>query len=358
MIIGIEAERANNRIKTGVEHYARQLIEHLAKIDTANKYVLYLRTTPQEWVLRLPQNFTYKVMPFPYAWTQLRVSWEMFSNPPDVLFIPASSVPLIHPKNTVVTVHDLAFRYYPETYSWFSRNFHKLADWMTRHFAKKIIAVTQSTKDDIVKEYKLSPARVSVVHHGYEKSNHQISLSTAQSKYVLFLATLQPRKNLVGLIHAFRQLKTRHTELPHKLLVVGKPGWLYEPILKAIDDNKDIVEYRGHVSDAERLKIMQSVSLLVLPSFYEGFGMQILEAFDAGIPVACSNVSALPEVAGNAAEFFNPHMTEEITKAMENVLLNPARAEELKSKAFTQLASFSWEKCAKQTLAVIEEVAR
>jgi hypothetical protein len=107
MTIGIEAERANNPQKTGVEHYAKQLILHLAQIDAQNHYRLYLRSQPESWLLELPKNFSVKVMPFPIFWTQLRISWEMLVHPVDVLLIPASALPLIHPKKSVVTIHDL-----------------------------------------------------------------------------------------------------------------------------------------------------------------------------------------------------------------------------------------------------------
>src|SRR6185503_5545744 len=132
MTIGIEAERANHAQKTGVEHYAKQLILHISKIDHENQYVLYLRTKPQDWFFDLPKNFKIKVMPFPIFWTQIRISLEMLFHPPDVLFIPASSMPIIHPKKTVVTVHDLAFMYYPEMFTTFMRYFHRFEDWLVK----------------------------------------------------------------------------------------------------------------------------------------------------------------------------------------------------------------------------------
>ena len=116
MIIGIEAERANNPTKTGVEHYAKQLILHLAEIDHENTYILFLRSQPEDWFFKLPKNFKVKVMPFPVFWTQLRLSWEMLFNPVDALFIPASALPLIHPKHSVVTIHDVAWKYFPESF--------------------------------------------------------------------------------------------------------------------------------------------------------------------------------------------------------------------------------------------------
>src|SRR5689334_7499897 len=149
MIIAIEAERANNPVKTGVEHYAQQLIEHLAKIDRQNSYILYLRTKPQAWLTQLPNNFKIKVIPFPIFWTQLRVSLELFLHPVDVLFIPASALPIFHPKKSVVTIHDVAWKYFPESFTWFMRNFLELSTRFAVNKASNIIAVSESTKQDL-----------------------------------------------------------------------------------------------------------------------------------------------------------------------------------------------------------------
>ncbi len=368
MIIGIEAERANSPAKTGVEHYAKQLILHLAKIDLENEYRLYLRNPPEAWFFSLPKNFKTKVMSFPIFWTQLRISLEMFINPVDRLLIPASALPLLHPKNSIVTIHDLAWKFYPETFTWFMRNF---LEWSTKFAIKSagtIIAVSEATKRDIVKFYKIDEQKIVVVHHGYEefkfeirnpKSEINLKLETQNTaikipeKYVLFISTLQPRKNLEGLINAFRLLKNQYPEIPHNLVVVGKPGWKYDSILSAIEKNKDIVVYLNYVSDEDRLKILKGAGLLILPSFYEGFGMQILESFAAGVPVAVSNISSMPEVAGEAAIYFDPHNSQDIKNVLQAILLDVALSQDLVKKGYERLKKFSWNKCAEETLKVL-----
>jgi glycosyltransferase involved in cell wall biosynthesis len=364
MIIGIEAERANQPQKTGVEHYAQQLILHLAAIDAENQYVLYLRAKPEDWFFSLPENFTVKVIPFPVFWTQLRISWEMLVHPVDVLFIPASALPIIHPKKTVVTIHDLAWIFYPQAFTWFNRNFLKFSTWFAVKSASKIIAVSEATKKDLIKVYQINSDKVIVVHHGYKlevsrqparRSLDEVGepLINLPQHYILFLSTLQPRKNLGGLIKAFRQLKQELPELPHKLVVVGKPGWKFEAILKKIDENKDIVVYFNHILEAEKFAVLKGATALVLPSFYEGFGMQILEAFAAGVPVAASNVSSLPEVAGEAAVYFDPGDVNQIKSAVKNILLDKALADRLRAKGQERLKQFSWQKCAEETLKVL-----
>ncbi len=357
MIIGIEAERANLEHKTGVEHYAKQLILHLAEIDKKNQYILYLRSKPQDWFLSLPRNFKVKVMPFPIFWTQARLSLEMLVHPPDVLFIPASALPLFHPKRSLVTIHDLAWKYYPETFGAFNRWF---LDWSTGFAARKaetVIAVSEATKKDLVKFYGVKAGKVEVVYHGFDasvlKDEGDNLPQGLPEDYVLYLSTLQPRKNPQGLIDAFAQMKKADPELKHKLVIVGKPGWKYGEILQKIRENSGFVIYLNHIPDAQRNAVLKKAKLMVLPSFYEGFGMTILEAFAAGVPVATGNLSSMPEVAGAAAEYFNPLDTESIKKAMLKVLKNPDLAQSLIQAGKARLAQFSWEKCARETLAAI-----
>jgi glycosyltransferase involved in cell wall biosynthesis len=359
MTIGIEAQRANNTVKTGAEHYVKELIIHLAKIDSDNQYVLYLQTQPQDWFLQLPKNFHLKVLPFPIFWTQLRLSWEMLWHAPDVLFVPASTLPLVHPRS-VYTEHDVAWIYYPEIFTKSMLWFHRIFSWLARSSAIKIISISESTKKDLVEYYKINPQKIIVVPHGYTPTQDihtklsEVVAAQLPDKYILFLSTLQPRKNLELLVDAFSELKTEHPDLPHKLVVVGKPGWKFQSILRKLDDNKDIVTYLGHISDNDRWPVYKGADLFVHPSLYEGFGMWILEAFECNVPVAVSNNSSLPEVGGDAALYFDPTNKQEIKNIILKVLSNEQLRQNMIAKGRQQLANFSWEKCAQQTLAVLE----
>ncbi len=361
MHIGIEAERANQFQKTGVEHYAQQLILHLAKLNTEHRFTLYLRTQPQQWIKDLPENFSYKVIPFPKFWTQIRLSWEMLWHAPDLLFIPASTMPFIHPKKCVTTIHDTAWVNYPEAFTPFMRRYLHWSTTFAVNTASKIIAVSESTKQDLVKYYNVSQDKVATVPHGYEVPtaiNSKLSGKVASQlpdKYILFLSTLQPRKNVIGLIEAFAEIKKEHSEIPHKLVVVGKPGWNYEAILEKIKEHSDIVVYLNHISDDDRWPVYRNAALFVHPSFYEGFGMWLLEAFACEVPAVVSNVSSMPEVGGDAALYFDPHSKDEIKSAIVRVLSNPDLASELVSKGKERLKMFSWEKCAEATMEVFRK---
>lgn len=361
MHIGIEAERANHDAKTGVEHYAQQLILHLAKEDRANQYTLYLRSKPQQWFSGLPANFSVKVIPFPKFWTQLRLSWEMFWHPPDLLFIPASALPLIHPKGSVVTIHDTAWVNYPEAFTPFMRRYLHWSTKFATFRASRVIAVSEATRQDLIKHYRVDPSKVVTVAHGYEipaAIDSALSPEVAArlpERYVLFLSTLQPRKNVVGLIEAFVELKNEHPELPHKLVIVGKPGWKFEPILEKIEQHKDLVVYLNHIPDNDRWPVYRKADLFVHPSFYEGFGMWLLEAFACGVPAAVSNISSMPEVGGDAAVYFDPHSRQEIKAAILKVLTDPELAQQLVARGKKRLSHYSWDRCAEETLAVFNQ---
>jgi glycosyltransferase involved in cell wall biosynthesis len=359
MKIGIEAERANIDNPTGVEHYAQQILLGLASSDHENSYVLYLRTPPKTWMLSLPKNFVIKVIPFPIFWTQLRISWEVFWHPLDALFIMASALPLLHPKKSIVTIHDIAWKFYPETFSWSMRNYLRFSTWFAVKQAHTIIAVSEQTKKDLIKFYKLPPEKVVVIYHGFDQQSEVevhsgqeelLKLNDLPKKFILYLGTLQPRKNITGLIDAYQLLRKNNAIYGYKLVIAGGKGWLYEEIMKRIAKD-DSIKYFGYVQD--RFALLRRAGLLVQPAFYEGFGLQILDAFSVKVPVACSNVSSLPEVAGPAAAYFDPEKPEEIAKAIERIISSTEYAADLVEQGSARLKQFTWKKTVDETLAVL-----
>lgn len=376
MKIAIEAERANQKTKTGVEHYAQQVIWKLAQLDRENQYIIYLRTPPQPWFGKLPSNFSIKVLPFPIFWTQIRLSVEFLFNKVDALWIPASALPLIHPKNSVVTIHDIAWEFFPDTFTGFMKWYLKFSTWYAVKHARAIIAVSSATKRDLIKRYDMDPEKIFVVHHGYtgprpsaagsQVSDRSQSIEDlfpelkpesrkilGSAKYLLYIGTLQPRKNLERLLDAFIILKSDHPYLDHKLVIAGWSGWKSEQILAKIKDYEQDVIYLGYVTDKQRAELLKRANAFVLPSLYEGFGMPILEAFAVGVPVATSQVSSMPEVAGDAAIYFEPNNTRSMIAALSHLLSDWKLRQELVEKGKLRLEKFSWEKCARETLDVV-----
>lgn len=360
MRIGIEAERANTDHLTGVEHYAKQMILNLAKIDHENDYVLYLRTQPKKWLTELPENFELRIIPFPALWTQIRISIEMLIHPVDRLFIMASALPLVHPKNSVVTIHDLAWVYFPETFKTFQRIYLRISTWYAVKYAKKVIAVSEQTKKDLIKHYNVPAEKIVVIYHGFDLSTENAvedqeeldKVASLPERFVLYQGTLQPRKNIIGLVDAFLELK-KEKNIPHSLVIVGGKGWLYDQIMEKIQNRPEVI-YFGYAKN--RLPIIQRSDLMIQPAFYEGFGMGVLDGFAMHKPVAASNISSLPEVGGDAAAYFDPHDKESIKETIYKVISNPNYSNELVRRGDQRIKEFTWDKAARKTLEVLINV--
>lgn len=231
--------------------------------------------------------------------------------------------------------------------------------------AKKVITISESSKDDIIKYYKVKAEKVVVVPLGLKKiedsMNEQKSLSGfgVEGKYILFVGTIQPRKNIRKLIEAYSKLSKKEKK-EYQLVIVGKKGWLYEPIFKAPDEYgvKDRVVFLDYVKDEELPAFYKKASLFVLPSLYEGFGLPVLEAMRYDCPVAISNVSSLPEAGGDAAIYFDPENVDDIKNKIEKVLESEKLQKEMIEKGRNHYKKFTWEKSAKKVMDAIEEVVK
>ncbi len=367
MRIGIEAERANLPNPTGVERYAAELIRNLAKLDSKNEYILYFRSKPQRWFSQLPKNFSYKVMPFPKFWTQIRISLEMMMHPVDVLLIPASALPLWHPKNSVVTVHDIAFELFAGIYTGFMNYYQKWAARYAVRNSAKVISVSQATKEDVVRVYKADPDKITVTHLGLDDTFKPRTYEEVQKvldkyglvyqKYILFVGTLQPRKNIIKLVEAYEKLKNEN-RIEEKLIVVGAKGWLWEPIAEKIRRAgfDGAVRHLDYVDQEDLPFLYSGAKLLTLPALYEGFGLPPLEAMASGVPVVVSNVSSLPEVSGDASVLVDPNSVNSIAEGLLEVLTNSNLRQQMIDRGLARAKHFTWENTAKKTLEVLESL--
>jgi glycosyltransferase involved in cell wall biosynthesis len=367
MIIGIEAERANTPNPAGPERYAAELIRNLAKLDSKNQYILYFRTPPQDWFLKLPSNFKIKVIPFPKYWTQIRISWEMLWHPVDVLLILAATLPLIHAKKSIVTIHDIAYELFEGIYTGFMNWYQKFSSRFAAKHAVKLLTVSQATKNDLVRIYKTDPDKITVTPLGLAAGFKPMNYEQAQpvldeyglvyQKYILFLGTIQPRKNIPKLVEAYEKIR-KENRIEEKLIIAGGRGWLWEPILKkvktvGIDGS---VKYLDYISKEHLPYLIAGAKLLTLPALYEGFGIPPLEAMASGVPVVVSNLSSLPEVVGDAGILIDPNSVDSIADGLLKVLTDNNLRENLIAKGLEQSKKFSWENTAKKTLEVIESL--
>jgi glycosyltransferase involved in cell wall biosynthesis len=336
MTIGINAMAAFIKPPTGVERYTSQLIKHLT-MASEHRFLLY---TPYG-DMPLPDNFKIKKLRWGLPmWTQVRLSWEMAWRKPDMLFIPVHVLPLVHPLNSVVVIHGLEYEYFPEMYP---KKHLMYLRWSTRYalkHASRIIAVSENTKKDLVRLYNGNPEKIFVVHHGVDKPMNRKPCS---GKYILYVGRVERKKNIQGLIESFRLLKEKYN-IPHQLILAGSPGWDFKKI-----DVQDVV-LTGYISDEKKWSLLKGADCFVFPSFYEGFGLPVLEAQQVGCPVVCANNSSLPEVAGEGALITND-FAEGIYKMISDKEFRYGMIE----KGFENVKRFSWEKCAEGTLKVLYE---
>jgi glycosyltransferase involved in cell wall biosynthesis len=361
MLIGIDASRSVAQKRTGTENYSLNLISHLLALQSEHCYRLYFNRPPT-CEFRIP-NSEFRIMPFPRLWTHLRLSWEMARRPPDLLFVPAHVLPIVHPRCSVVTVHDLGYLYYPEAHRLLDRLYLNLSTRHNAHAATHLIADSSATQNDLIERYDIKPDKITVVYPGYDKTifrpvRDEEAIEVVKARYgitddyILFVGTLQPRKNLTRLIEAYWKLKARSW----KLVIAGKTGWLYEDIFRRVEemDLEESVLFPGYVATGDLPALLSGARLFVFPPLYEGFGLPVLEAMACGTPVVCSKVSSLPEVAGDAAVLVDPLDVEELATAMERVLGDEKLRAGLIERGFEQVRKFSWERCARETLDVLE----
>ncbi|MCK6628756.1 MAG: glycosyltransferase family 4 protein [Anaerolineae bacterium] len=367
---GIDASRAARAHRTGTETYSLELIKALAHLASSERrFRLYTPHPPHhnDW----PDSpfMETRVIPWPRLWTHLRLAAELQRHPPDALFVPAHVLPLHCPIPAVVTVHDLGYRHYPEAHRPFDRWY---LDWTTRRhtrIAHHLIADSQATKDDLIRFYSADPARISVVYLGRDESltpvNDPQIVAAVKARYniegiyFLYLGTLQPRKNLVRLVEAFQQALAALSDESLKLVIAGQQGWLYAEIFERVQQLglENCVIFPGFIAAADKPALLSGALAYVFPSLYEGFGLPVLEAMACGTPVLTSNISSLPEVAGEAAVLVDPHQTAQIAAGLVQLAQDAGLRRHLVNEGFRQIQQFSWATAAAQILEILEKVA-
>ena len=389
MRIGIDARTILNPEKgeaIGVGHYTYQLIRHLLKIDQENEYVLFFDWRVREKDIKkfTQKNVKIKFYPFsdykkylPGAYNEILGMATLAGENLDVAHTTSamSRIPLSYRGKVVVTVHDLAPYKVPDVFPQLKRTKAKATSSLMISHADRIIAVSDSTKNDIVDIFETSPEKIVVIRSGFDRRMSDDPNTPREKvlerydidkdkKYVLFLGTIEPIKNITRLFEAFKKFKddcmSEKGECDHKLVMAGKNGWLaqeYRQIAKDLGIGKDVV-FTGYIIGDELVPLFKNADFFVMPSLYEGFGTTVLEAFATGTPAIVSNVSSIPELAGDAALFVNPMKTEEITEAMKKLAADENLKNDLRARGKKQVEQFDWEKCARETLEVYKSVAK
>lgn len=366
LIIGIDANEANVERRVGISEYAYQILNKFYELRGSNRiehdFIVYLKSKP----VNLPAEnswWKYKVIGPKKMWTQIGLPLNLYIDRKiDVFLTLTHYAPRFSPVPTIVSVMDLSFLHYPQTFR--KNDLYQLTKWTEYSVkkAKKIITISNSSKNDIIKHYGIADENVNVVHLGLKEISMDSSKKSLKEfgvdkKFILYVGTLQPRKNIVSLIKAFSILPNELKE-NYQLVIIGKKGWLYEDILRSpkmfgVEDKTLFLDY---VNDEDLPSFYKNAEVFVLPSLYEGFGLPILEAMRYGCPVATSNVSSMPEAGGDAALYFDPNNIEDIEEKIERILTDRSLREKMIEKGNTHYKKFTWEKAAKEVLGTIEEL--
>lgn len=403
MIIGVDASRALRARRTGTERYALEIIRHLPALPEAEEHTFRLyvdrQPTPDEsfWPdEHSGKRVEVRVLPARRLWTHTALSAEVMRRRPDVLFVPAHVIPFAPPgllPPGVVTLHDVGYRHFPGAHRAGQRLYLELSTHWSSRVARRVIAPSRATADDLTRFYGTPAAKLRVIYEacsigglnakpqrGKEaesvnaearrrgdaenrEENSALSPHTPRLRgeappYALYVGTLQPRKNLARLIDAYARLVTREA-VEWELVIAGGVGWMGEPFQQqAIALGlADRIHFPGYVADDALPGLLAGARFFVFPSLYEGFGLPVLEAQQMGAAVMTSNNSSLPEVAGDAALLVDPNDVEAIADAMLRLSRDEALRQELIAKGYENVKRFSWEKAARETLAVLMEAA-
>jgi glycosyltransferase involved in cell wall biosynthesis len=377
VLIGVDASRALIAQRTGTEAYSLHLIRALLELETEHRFRLYCNRSPPAGLFARAGSAAAArgelcVIRFPRLWTHVRLSAEVLARPPDVLFVPSHVLPIVHPRRSVVTVHDLGHRIYPEAHTPAQRRY---LEWSTRYHvrsAASLVADSEATKRDLARFYGADESRIAVVYLGVDPSLGPVTdpaeCARVRAKYglgspyLLYVGTVQPRKNLARLIEAFAELCGSNSRLSGegladlKLVLAGKKGWLDQEIL---DRGRELgiadrVAFLGFVPDADLAALYSGASLFVMPSLYEGFCMPVLEAMACGTAVACSAASSLPEVVGDAALLFDPHDVHEMAAVVLRLLRARDLRRSLADRGARRVSAFTWSRAARQVLDLLE----
>lgn len=387
MLIGIDGNEANTENRVGIGQFAYNVICQLEKIDRDNGYLVYLKDKPLGDLPPERAGWKYIIFGPQKAWTQFALPFKLYTqkHKHDVFYSPSHYAPRFCPVPSVISIMDLWHHRHPEQFT--KKDIYQLINWekYSVNNARAIITISEFSKKEMQYFYPEFRGEIKIAYPGYTKHQAPSTKSQTNTKYkiqklkqkygingdyLLYLGTLQPKKNVENLIRAYSLLvqDTRYPLRPRSeasvihdttLVIAGKKGWLYDKIFSLVQELKleERVIFTGFVEEEEKPVLIQNALAFVLPSFYEGFGIPVAEAMDLGVPVVISNAASLPEVGGSSAIYCDPDKPESIALALEKVInLNKTERNEIIQAGRKWVKQFSWEKCARGVLETLEIV--
>lgn len=376
MRIWIDGYEANVAQRLGSSQVAFELLKNIEKLDKDNDYTILLPTPPMEDLPKQRAGWQYKILKPSKLWTQIALPLALYTAKykPDLIFTPTHYIPRFSPVKRIVTIFDLGFLHFPE--SFLKKDLWQLKNWtkFSVQNTSSVITISNFSKRDLINQYDIDKNKITVAYPGYERERFNENLSKEKieqakkkyhttDKYIIHIGTLQPRKNLIRLIEAFARVVRSHSDL--KLLLVGKggglgrQGWLYKDILQTPErlGIQDSVIFTGFVPGDDLPFLLRGAKALIQISLWEGFGITILEAMGSGVPVIVSNVSALPEVVGEAGLSVDPYSLDQIEQAIRTVVSDKSLQQQYTKKGLIQAKKYSWQKMAKIVLEVFKKTA-
>ncbi len=367
MKIGIDARFYGPKQK-GLGRYVQKLVDNLEKVDLNNQYIIFLRK--ENWSEYQPTNSNFKKVLADYRWyslkEQLMMPFKIWQAKVDLMHFPHFNLPIFCFKPFVVTIHDLVLRKFPTRRAsmlnpflyWLKNLAYRLVVFLAVKRAKKIIAVSNYTKKDILKYFRVKPEKIKVVYEGSpDKLRTRLKASGASlsaKRYLLYVGNAYPHKNLERLILAFEKL-IKDEQIDCQLVLVGELDYFYRRLQKQFSTVEGLF-LTDFVSDKELAVLYQKASLYVFPSLGEGFGLPPLEAMAYGLPVVSSEATCLPEILGQAAIYFDPANIEDMAEKIKQVLKDKKIQEKLIDQGFRKIQEYSWSKMAQETLRVYTEM--
>ncbi len=352
---------------TGNEVYIRNLLNEFAKLDRSSDFIAYVSKPGAH--LQIPESVqTRHVSQNPFRRLGLDLPMKLRRDRPDLLHVQYTG-PLACPVPLVVSVHDVSYLEHPQYFTRFRSTQLRFTAKRTVEAAARVLTPSEFSRRAILRHYKLDERKVVVVPNAVSSSFRPVERESAaamieekfgiRSPFVLTVGDLQPRKNHLGLLHAFEEMLRQHPHLPHRLVFVGKETWYSKVLHRAVGRSSVAgrVDFTGFVEDPDLLNFYGACDLFVFPSFYEGFGLPILEAMACSRAVACSSSTAMPEVANAAGILFDPYSVPEMARALGDVLLDDEMRVRLERLGTQRAATFNWERAAQRTLDVYYEVA-
>lgn len=360
-VIGIDGSRLSRSWKTGTETYSDAVIQGLVDRHTSQGWRLYLDGNIER--RRWPDHVELRTITAPRFWTHGRLSLEMALHAPDLLFVPAHVIPLVHPKS-VVTIHDLGYLHVPEDHPARQRRMLDLTTRWNARASTRIIVPSIITRNDLVERYATPAEKIAVIHHGVDDRFRNIpeaDISRARATFglerpfLLAVGTIHPRKNLPTLARALARLITLGHDLD--LVLAGKDGWMAEEVHYQLRAAGLGSRFRnlGYVSARDLPGLYGASSCFVQPSHFEGFGLPVVEAMAAGTAVVCARSSALLEIAGDGADFFETTNDADLAMILERLLVDGNYRRHLIMRGQERSGSFSWTRCATETASVLHE---